>query len=243
MRVRFVVAICASMAVLAAMPAAAGACPSLARVKAFKGHAHTGFDAQASGLNEPGQPQYGTETIHLQRSAGNLDINLTHKTITRAGIVTFTGKAGGGDLTIEDTSTDSSDHTKDSVLHYNGPPHFAAATLFLDPKKCKYQLTVSFAIPTPDRTAVRGLAFSKRNTIPASRKLASSEYPDGYYTCPGDPLLSGSACYQFGGGFATDFMTLFQCHSAQAVNCSSKEGPVGLATFAWHLKPSYVKKK
>lgn len=45
MRVRFVVAICASMAVLAAMPAAASACSSLAGVKAFNGHAHMGFDA------------------------------------------------------------------------------------------------------------------------------------------------------------------------------------------------------
>jgi len=163
MRVRFVVAICASMAVLAAMPVAASACPSLAGVKAFKGHAHMGFNAQASGLDAPGQPQYGTETIGLERSAGNLDINLTHKTITRVGIVTFTGKAGGGDVTIMDTSEDSIDHTKDSALRYGGPANFAAATLFLDPKKCKYQLTVSFAIQAQDRTAVRGLAFSKRN--------------------------------------------------------------------------------
>lgn len=246
MRIRFVVAICVSVAALIAMPAGASACASLAGVKAFNGHAHMGFDAQASGLNEPGQPQYGTTTIHLQRSAGNIDIKLNRKLVTRAGIVIFSGKAGGGDVIINDTSEDSNDHTKDSKLHYNGPPHFAGAQLFLDQTHCKYQLTVSFIVPAQDRVAVHGIAYSNRDQIPGSLKLGSLgtlEHPDAYYTCPGNPLMSGKACYQFGGGYATDFMTLFQCHSVQAENCNSKEGPTGMATFAWHLKPSYVKKK
>jgi hypothetical protein len=258
MRVRFVVAICASVAALGAIPAAASACPPLGGVKAFTGVAHLGFRAQASGSDEPGEPQYGIETIDLSRSAG-LDIKLTHKLVSRLGVVAFTGTASGGTVTVNDTFDDSSDSSAHSAYNYQDPlsnqlPNFGTASLFLDPKKCKYQLTVSFGVRAQSSgefqgsDSVGGGATSQPKQIPASLNLGRSvelvqDHPDAYYTCPGDPLLSGKSCYQFSGGFATDFMTLFQCHSSQAVNCSSSDGPVGTATFAWHLKPSYKKKK
>ena len=256
MRVRFGFVICASVAAMAAAPAAASACPSLVGLKAFSGHASTGFEADATGPYEPGQPQYGTETIHLQRSA-HLDIALTHKKVTRRGVVIFTGKAKGGNVLIDDTFDDSSG--RHSGYHFDDPlstalPDFGSAELFLDSKTCKYLLTVVFAVSAihsgvaSGSSAVEGTVYGHREHIPGSRKLGSlngaPEYPDAYHTCPGDPLQSGKACYQFFGGFTTDFMTLFKCHSAQAVNCSSSEGPVGNgAAFAWHLKPSYFKKK
>jgi len=241
----------ASVVVLAAAPATASACASLGRVTGFTGAATTAFLAETTGPDEPGQAQYGTRTITLDRTA-HADIALGHKKVTRSGVVTFIGKAKGGDVHVNDTLDDSGDesaYTKDGSLG-GSLPDFASAQLFVDPKTCKYQLSFVFFTKAEhsggatgsDR--VEGTVYGHREHVPRSLKLTSGqapEHPDAYYGCPGDPLLSGTSCYDFSGGFATDFMTLFQCHSAQAVNCKSDEGPLGDATFAWHLTPHFKK--
>lgn len=252
MRPRFAVAICVSVAALT-MPAAASACPSLANVKSFHGLAHMGFDATASGPDDPSNPASPTETVMLDRSLASLDINLKHKDVTKLGIVIFHGTASGGSVSINDVFTDSGDSSATSQEHYEGGlsnqlPNYGAATLFLDRHTCKYQLTVGFSIRVQSTGefqgsgSVAGGAFSHTKHIPASLKLGGVSAPDAYYGCP-DSFFPGTPCYDFSGGFTTDFMTLFDCHSAQAINCSSSEGPVGVATFAWHLQPSYLSPK
>ena len=250
MRVRFVVAICASVGALTAVPAAASACPSLAGVKAFQGHTQLmQFSAQASGPDEPGQPQYGTESVKLARGLTSVNIKLNHKMVTRLGVVFFTGKASGGNVTVNDTFDDSRESTAHSEYNYqhslsNKRPNFGSATLLLDPKKCKYELTVGFSITAmfngeiQGSDTVAGAAYSDREHIPASLKLDGAVAPHAYHGGCSDSLFSGTPCYDFSGGFANDFMTLFDCHSAQAVSCSSSDGPVGIAHFAWALKPS-----
>jgi hypothetical protein len=253
-RPRFAVAVYASVTALGAMPAAASACPSLAGVKSFHGHAHMAFDAQASGPDDPSDPNSRTETVTLDRSLASLDIKLTHKDVTRSGAVIFHGKASGGAVSINDTFDESGDSSIHSLVHYEGGlrnqlPSFGGATLFLYPKGCKYQLTVGFNLRAQSSgeiygsSGVGGGAYSHTKHIPASLKLGGTAAPDAYYGCPYTLTTGSTSCYEFSGGFATDFMTLFQCHSAQAVNCSSSDGPVGVATFAWHLEPSFKKKK
>src|SRR5437763_2038009 len=107
MRYRVLGAIGASAAALAAAPATASACASFGSVKSFEGHARVSFSAQASGPNEPGQAQYGTESVTLKRDLSSLHINLNHKHATRLGILMFTGPASGGSVTIKDTFDDT----------------------------------------------------------------------------------------------------------------------------------------
>lgn len=254
MRVHFVGAIGASVAALAVMPAGASACPSLAGVTAFKGHAHMIFTAQASGPDDPSRPDSPTESVRLDRSLTSLDIKLNHKDVTKFGVVIFHGTASGGNVSIDDTFDESGDSSAHSVEHYddrlkNQLPNFGSATLFVNPKTCKYQVTVAFNVKAQSSgefhgsDSVGGGADSHSKHIPASLKLAGSAGPNAYYSGCSDSPFNGTSCYGFSGGFATDFMTLFDCHSAQAVNCSSSEGPVGTAFFGWHLNASYVKKK
>ena len=263
MQARLVVTICASVAALvvaAAPPAAASACSQVAKVNSYHGQAHMGFDAQASGPDEPGQPQYGTETISLFRSLASVNIDLTHKLVVRNRFtgthVFFSGKASGGDVTIKDTFDDTIENTSHATVSYNGPlknafpANFGQAALIFDLDTCQYQLTVSFGVKTqfsgdqaiePGDTASGG-ADSHRKHIPASLKLSGVAAPDAYQTCPDNPLVTGKACYAFGGGWTNDFLTLKECHSTQAVDCGPSDQPVGVATFAWHLSPAFKKK-
>lgn len=260
MRSRCVLVLCAATAVLtiAATPSAdAKGCSRVAAVKSYHGIVHTEFDAQASGPNESGQPQYGIETITLFRSMQNVDVDLTRKLVANnphtGRHVIFSGKASGGNLTIKDTFADTVENTQGKSV-YSGPvantlPNFGRATVGFDLDTCRYQVVVSFATKTkfsgdkaisPPLSASGG-AFGEAAKVPASLKLNGVSAPDAYQSCPDSPLTTGKACYGFGGGWTTDFMTLKRCNSTQAVDCSPSGRKVGVATFAWHLSPSFKK--
>ena len=59
---------------------------------------------------------------------------------------------------------------------------------------------------------------------------------------PGDTRYRVRLSVPRSGGWAGDFAILAQCHSLGG-NCGlNDQQPVGNATFAWNLKPTYKKK-
>jgi len=169
----------------------------------------------------------------------------------------FTGKASGGSVTIKDAFDDTrGNETAHGEVFYSGVlnsgyPNHGSATLFVDPRSCKYQLSIAFGVkthyagdadlnPGPN---VGGGADGEREKIPHSLHLAGGAGPDAFHSGCQEALFNGTDCYSFGGGYSTDFMTLFDCHSAQAVNCSSGDKPVGSAEFVWVLSPKFFKPK
>ena len=252
MRLRFLIATGAMAAVLAAVPATAGACSSLARVKSFQGHAHLGFDATASG--DDGYS--GTQTITLNRGAASLDIKL-HRSTSGLGHVLFAGYARGGEMNVDDRFTDTY-NSLSGQAQYSGPlegppPVLGAAFLLLNTHTCKYQVQVGFNVKTsfsgnlpeqfqPDQLA-GGTAFSDRHPLPASLKLNGVVAPDAYDDCS-NSFNTGHSCYTFSGGWTTDFEQLALCHAVSGSTCTSSNGfSFGTATFAWHLSPTFKKKK
>lgn len=84
-------------AVVLAAPAAADACPSFAKVPAFRGTASASFNQTAS-YSSSGY----TETVTLDRVADGLRF---HKLVPQSfghGMVTFTGPPEGGSVSVND---------------------------------------------------------------------------------------------------------------------------------------------
>lgn len=260
MRSRFVLSFCAATAVLAVaatQSAYANGCSRVASARSYSGIVHMGFDAQASGPNEPGQPQYGIETVTLNRSLQSVKVDLTHKLVVKNRLtgrhVIFSGKASGGNLKIDDTFADTRDNTEGRSSYSgevdNRAPNFGQASAVFDLDRCRYQLEVSFNVRTkfsgddairPPLSASGG-AYGPVKKVPASLKLNGTSSPDAFHSCTGSPFMTGDACYGFDGGWTTDFMNLKRCGSAQSVNCGPDDQKVGDALLAWHLSPSYKK--
>jgi hypothetical protein len=246
-RVRLAIAICAVLGTVSAAPAAASACASLAGVHSFHGHALLSFDGSASG---PVEGTGGSETISLMRRAASLKLDLTHKTVGKGdyrGFVTFSGKARLGNVTVDDSFTESGSGSAASET-YNGPAlsTLGSASVVLDTNDCLYAVTVTVGAKTMfsgDGSLQPGAgvfvsAVGDRNRITRDLHLIGGVGPDAYLRCPGDPLLSGHPCFQLGGGWATDFAELKQCGSYPPQgNCASSDKPVGDGKFIWVLKP------
>lgn len=239
---------CASLALTAAIaPAAASACSSLANVKSFSGHAGLRFNATASG-EDPGNG--GTETIALSRQASSVEIHLTHRKLS-GGYALFTGKVSGGTVTVDDTFVDTGS-TLSGKETYSGPltnkpPNYGTAFLALDQSTCSYQLTLGYGVATNFQgdeqinpgTSAGASAYSEMEAIPKDFHLIGGAGPDAdINTCP-DPRTTKMSCYDFGGGFAVDFGTLFECHSVVASSCESGGQIPGSTSFIWVLLPTY----
>jgi len=258
MRSRFVLVLCASTVVAAAVtapPADAKGCSRVASARSYHGIVHMGFDAQASGPNEPGQPQYGIETVTLDRSLQSVKVDLTHKVVANNRLtgrhVIFSGKASGGSLKIADTFADTLDNTEGRSSYSgeveNHGTSFGRASAVFDLNSCRYQVAVSFNTTTkfsgsdgirPPLSASGG-GYGPVSKVPASLKLNGTSSPDAFHSCAGSPFLTAGACYGFDGGWTTDFMNLKRCGSAQSVNCGPDDMKVGDALFAWHLSPKF----
>lgn len=230
-------------------PGAAAGCPSLAGVTSFHGGAVMLFSKTARGP-ETGGLKGGEDRVTLRRAATNLVISLTaKKTLSSAiypGIVVFAGKSHGGTVAVHDkmVKTDAGGHPAvlDKVTAAGARPSFVSAALFFDTVRCKYQLQVSYGVRTT-KGGVSGGAYSEQEPIPGDLHLSGGAGPSAYLTCPGNPLLTGKPCYQFGGGLAVDFSELVQCKRDPPGNCQEKDGqPLGDASFNWYLKPTFASK-
>lgn len=242
MSLKSLLAFLASVVALLVAPVAANACASLARVQGFDGGAHMAFSNSASGDNGSG----GTETISLNRTASNLKVDLTRRVPSRLpGYVVFLGKVTGGDVSVHDSFDSGAGATGE--LTHKGYTQPGFAVLSISTRACRYTLQLSFGVHASfsgnaqePSGGVTGSAYTGDRNIPGSLKLAGAPVPDAFYNNCEVKLvgLGGRPCYAFGGGWSTDFITLFQCHSVTAVSCSSSDR-VGTALFSWDLKPRF----
>ena len=246
---RLILGFCVSMAACAAAPAGASACASLAGVKTFHGTAHMVFAVAASG-EDPGNG--GVETITLNRVATGLKVNLDERDLGKKDTL-FDGKASGGNLSVGDTFNNSGDGFSGQET-YNGPvtnslPGYGTAFVVIDHRtnSCRYAVVVGYGATTefsgdeevkPPPT-VGASASSGPVPVPDSLKLSDSRSLPAYLSCANETVPE--ACFDFGGGWMTEFATLALCHSVEAVNCSSDTEPVGTASFSWNLSPTFEK--
>lgn len=247
------------------VPAGAHGCPSWARVKAFHGSGSMSFAGSAT-APEPGSGL--TKTVALARDASGLHIRLGGrvdpvKPTIQAGGKTiklpteFLGGASGGKVSVGDTYA-YSDSGVTGTLSAGAPlqiPGAGAAFLVLYPHGCSYQLTASFdvatiysGVPWGDKGGfgASGGAITPKRPIPKSLKLTGSAPLSAYYTgCSDVTDISPDeqGCYEFGGGWATDFNTLKTCHSVVAENCGPDDEEEGTAHVSWSLTPKYKKHK
>jgi hypothetical protein len=257
--------LCAFLAVLAAFPTAAGAAtcaPKLGQVKGFHGHADAIYNTTASGKDSE---EGGYETITQDHEALDLRVDLRkgHRIgrTAKRGIL-FAGFLTHGDVEIEDTFT----HTGTGftgALNYSdpivtGPMAYGQAHLEFDRRKnkCKYEFGLAFFVQAEFSgdeeikpfTGVGGSAESGRLHIPGSLKLSRE------IQLPGLPDCSKSSeyikknlqgrCYDWSGGWDSQFNTLATCHSVSGINCNPggvSTGAVGVANMQWSLLPIYKK--
>jgi hypothetical protein len=237
-----------SLAVCAAVPAGASACASLAGVKSFHGSAHMVFGAGAAG-EDPGSG--GIETVTLNRVATQLKLNLDTKEIGKKDTL-FLGTVSGGTVSVGDSLNNSGDGFSGQES-YDGAvkPGLGSALLAIDHRKgtCQYGLNVGYGVTTEfsgdeevkPPSEAGATASSGRFGLPDSLKLSAGRPLPAYLDCPPDETEQ-VPCYVFSGGWTTDFGTLAECHSVEAVNCSSDTEPVGMATLSWSLSPTFAKK-
>lgn len=248
-RARSLIALGAALAALSLAPAAASACASLAGVHSFSGHAYISFSGTASG---PIEGTNSTETIALKRTGASLDLNLNHKLVGKGKfrhIIFFSGKIRAGTVSVEDSESFEGGGSPSSASQtYNGPPLplISSATVVLDTKHCRYAVSAGVGAKTTfsgdeglragDTASVS--ATSDHETIPANLHLIGGVGPPAYLSCPGNPLLTGEPCIQYGGDWAVDYTELKQCGSFPPQgNCTSGEKPAGDGKFLWVLKP------
>ena len=249
-------AVVAPAAMATAPRAAAGsACTSMAGVKGFKGRASIGFNAQAHGQDVGNG---GTYSASLSRDLSGIAIRLTTKTVTRPGVILFTGTAGGGDVTVNDSFVDTGANAAGKEEH-NGPlthqlPTYGSAVLFVFPVPCRYQLEVAFGIQTTftgnvpgadPHPSITGSVYTAEDPISKSLTLSDDLDADVYWGggCPRDGMQRGLlACYMFGGGevglCGTSDLVAADCSGPSDQRLSDST-----ATFSWHLTPTLVHPK
>lgn len=241
-------ALCATLVLLMAIPAAASACPNWARVKAFHGHADTAFDESTSGSDNGG----GTVTVELHRS-GSVKIDMSTRVPKHgSGRTEFLGGSHGGILRVHDTYTDdtgSGSITGEQTA--DGPGvHPSLTFLELHPSSCTYQLHMMFSVkatssgewPSPPDLGAGGVAVTPARHIPSNLKLfGTADVPAYYDGCSGRPHHGG--CYEFEGflsryAWPQEFDMLKTCGSIVATSCGPSGQKEGTASFSWSLSPA-----
>jgi hypothetical protein len=246
LKVRLPLATCGVLASLAIVPTAGRACTSPASVHAFTGHAYVSFTGSASGPIRGGG---GSESIGIDRKGATLELDLNHRARGKgkfAGTYIFSGKVWAGTISVDDAFSLSGGASGEETYAGTGPPAFGGASAFLDTDSCRYVIALNFGVDTKYSgegslrrgTGVSLAAVGDRNKIPGSLHLVGGVGPDGYLTCPGDPILDGKPCVEIGGGWATDFAELKECGAFPPEgNCTTGEKPIGDGKFLWVLKP------
>lgn len=251
--------LCASAALLAPPIATASGvnrpcAPTLGDVVGFHGTASSSFSAAVSG-----QGADGSVMVALDHKAANLRINVHKLAVSKAGTV-FGGTATHGDVEIDDSLAEFGTGFSGTQT-YSGsvsthPPNYGATFLLVARRKdvCSYEFSLGFGanatfsgdeeVQAPT-TEVKGSAESGLVHIPNSLHLSAAKPVPVYYSCEAqeDTVTLQNGCYEFAGGWATEFGNLFFCHSEQAEHCMEDTGVIGIAEMDWSLSPIYKKKK
>ncbi len=247
MKVRLLIGLFAALVGLVIAPTAASACASVAGVHGFTGHAFVSFTGSASG---PITGSGGSESIGIDRKGATLELDLNHRVRGKgkfANTYIFSGKVWAGTISVDDAFSLSEGSSAEDTYSGNGAPAFGGASAFLDTANCRYVVAANFGVDTTYSgegilragTGVSLAAVGDRNKIPDNLHLVGGVGPDGYLTCPGDPILDGNPCVEIGGGWANDFTELKECGSFPPEgNCVTGEKPIGDGKFLWVLKPS-----
>jgi hypothetical protein len=243
---RLLIGLFTALVGLAIAPVAASACTSVAGIHAFTGHAYISFTGSASG---PIEGSGGSESIGIDRKGATLELDLNHRVRGKgkfAGVYIFSGKVWAGTISVDDVFSLGGGVSGEETYAATGPPAFGGASAFLDTHNCRYVVAANFGVHTKYSgagslrvgTGVSLAAVGDRNKIPGNLHLVGGVGPDGYLTCPGDPILDNKPCVEIGGGWATDFAELKECGAfPPAGNCATGEKPVGDGKFLWVLKP------
>jgi hypothetical protein len=242
--------LCAAPALLATPAAlAANPCPSLEHLRGFHGNASIVGLSTTAGGEDSGEG--GLETIELAHHVANVRFDLHREPLTKHRLHYFAGNATHGDVEIEDAFQNTGTGFS-GRLSYSNPltshlPNKGEAGLVFDRRKkhCIYAFELSFQVKTtftgeeevkPD-LSVTGSAAGRGKKIPKKLKLVGSSAVSIWDSCPaGDP----QGCYEIGGGWTSEFFTLFQCHSIVAVTCGNKSP--GTAELNWSISPIFKKK-
>jgi hypothetical protein len=246
LKARLLIGLFTALVGLVIAPGVASACTSVAGINAFTGHAYISFIGSASG---PIEGSGGSESIGIDRKGATLELNLNHRVRGKgkfAGTYIFSGKVWAGTISVDDAFSLSEGASGEETYAGTGPPAFGGASAFLDTDSCRYVVAANFGVDTKYRgegslrvgTGVSLAAVGDRNKIPGNLHLVGGVGPDGYLTCPGDPILDGKPCVEIGGGWANDFAELKECGAfPPAGNCVTGEKPIGDGKFIWVLKP------
>ncbi len=251
--VRLLLALSAAAAALAVAPTLASACPSLAGVTAFDGHATMNAGAAGGGADPD---TGGTETIQLGEFAQGLNLKLRDKIRGSIGghrVTEFIGTVTGGTLKADDTFDDTGDDAQ-GELTYDGsvPKNHGTATLYLAQNPCEYKLWVGFGDisgtydgdPDINPGDISGWAGSSGVGIPNDLKLNGNEMPEFIPTCRTFFLVFQDGCAGLDSGWLSDLIRLYQCHTLDTSGCNpNDEESIGTGSLSWSLRPTYVKKQ
>jgi hypothetical protein len=238
---RPVTAICALTAALLAVPTAASACPSHAKVKAFHGSGVADFAETASGTDSIG----GTVSMSLDHSAFVQYPSVTPARGERHRV--FIGKAGGGgkggkvEVSDHYTDDDSPGPVTTGAQTANGPTITGHAEIGFSPSGCQYELSFSFGIatsssgtwPNPPDEGITGTVFTPVRATPAHLKLTGSATVSlsrggGATSAKGEYVALGlGPRNQWGNEF-------YDLRHASGQ-------PLGTASIGWHFLPTFQK--
>jgi hypothetical protein len=252
------------MGATAAVPAAAGACPSWAHIKGFQGHSTTDFTGTASGSDNAG----GTVSVELSRS-GIAAIKLVARIPkSGSGPVEFLGGTTASVVGATATSIDVSDTYSDKLPNGTITARQDAsgaslaktpgdiAFMTFDPGKCTYQLHFGFAVKTTStgQFAESALGHSDNGAgasvitpprkIPPGFKLHGTATVPVFYDCSTGKHPTG--CYEYTGlgptyAWPEEYDMLKTCNSIVATSCGPSGRHEGTATIGWALKPAVSK--
>jgi hypothetical protein len=245
---RLALLVCGSAVLLAAAPTAASACPSFAHLKAFNGTVGEAFFEATASAEDPGNG--GIETITISRDATALKTRLAPETPDNPFGGAFGGKVKGHYFIVGDHFVNSGSGAAGALRAVGPIPGSDSAQLLLYGGACEYQFSedvgvkIEFsgteAIDPGERAGE--FALSPKLPIPNSLDLSGNAkipaYPSG---CEKNGVPSKKGCYDFDGGWETDFGTLQQCGSVTAEECSGEDEPAGTARFRWSLIPVFRK--
>jgi hypothetical protein len=222
-------------AVLLGVPAVAGACPTVSRVKSFNGTTSLAFNETLTGSDGHG----GQTTMTLSHNATGLSVSRIALVYPLEGPPYWEGTTSGGTMTVHDVYGDldggGDTHGQQDA---SGPsrPVLAAGVDF-DSANCTYDVSASDSISTvtsgsgPHDPDVDDVALSPFMPTPADFKLAGSVTIPAY----ADPVTSvvltpSGGFYQFSeSNWGIAFAAL----------TGNVDGPVGPATFSWNLTPTF----
>lgn len=158
--------------------------------------------------------------------------------------------APDAEASVNDTFHNSDSGPVDSLNHdgplRRTPPSFGTAILLVNPRACTHVLNLAFqsqavfrGTTTNPGPAGGGTAYSPRSPVSRNLRLNGTAALPVRESCSAKRSLLGDVpCFAPAGGWTPDYLMLKRCRSTVAGNCDAPNRALGVATFAWHLKPT-----